>query len=95
MTDSPHKFSNPEKVPALMKEFMEQASRWKEQYHPVEYAASLHQRLVAIHPFVDGNGRVARLLMNLALLQSGHLISDIPPYSARNTLTLWKRPTGT
>ena len=79
VTGSTHKFPSFEEVPNLMKEFMEQAPRWKEMYHPVEYAARLHQRLVVIHPFVDGNGRVARLLMNLALLQSGYLITVIPP----------------
>ena len=40
--------------------------------HPVEYAAVLHQRFVQIHPFEDGNGRVARLLMNHALLRTGY-----------------------
>ena len=79
VTGSTHKFPSPEEIPTLMEEFVEQAPRWKEQYHPVEYAARLHQRLVAIHSFVDGNGRVARLLMNLALLQSGHLVTVIPP----------------
>ncbi len=79
VTGSTHKFPSPEEVPALMKEFVEQTPRWREIYHPVEYAACLHQRLVAIHPFVDGNGRVARLLMNLALLQSDHLVTVIPP----------------
>ena len=39
----------------------------------------LHARLVNIHPFADGNGRTARLLMNLALLQSGYPITIIPP----------------
>ena len=47
--------------------------------HPVELAAWLHERLVSIHPFVDGNGRTARLLMNLALLQAGYNIITIPP----------------
>ena len=46
--------------------------------HPVELAATLHQRFVFIHPFVDGNGRVARLLMNLALLRNGFTIAIIP-----------------
>ncbi|PWL72045.1 MAG: cell filamentation protein Fic [Clostridiales bacterium] len=48
-------------------------------YHPVEFAAELHKRLVFIHPFIDGNGRVARLLMNTALIQDGYMIVTIPP----------------
>lgn len=47
--------------------------------HPVEWAAQLHKEFVFIHPFVDGNGRVARLLMNLALLKSGYAVTIIPP----------------
>lgn len=39
--------------------------------HPVALAALAHQRLVAIHPFVDGNGRTARLIMNLILMRTG------------------------
>lgn len=46
--------------------------------HPVELAAMLHQRFVFIRPFLDGNGRVARLLMNLALLRNGYTIAIIP-----------------
>lgn len=45
--------------------------------HPVERAARAHFWLVDIHPFVDGNGRVARLLMNLLLMQSGYPIAVI------------------
>ena len=40
--------------------------------HPVERAALAHHRLVAIHPFIDGNGRTARLVMNLLLLREGY-----------------------
>lgn len=40
--------------------------------HPVERAAELHTRFVKIHPFVDGNGRTARLLMNLELIKEGY-----------------------
>jgi Fic family protein len=40
-------------------------------HHPVEFAAIIHKELVTIHPFIYGNGRAARLLMNLALLQAG------------------------
>lgn len=45
--------------------------------HPVERAARAHFWLVDIHPFADGNGRVARLLMNLLLIQSGYPIAII------------------
>ena len=40
--------------------------------HPVEVAALAHYRLVSIHPFADGNGRSARLLMNMILLMEGY-----------------------
>ncbi len=45
--------------------------------HPVLLAAYLHDELVRIHPFIDGNGRTSRLLMNLYLLRSGYLIVSI------------------
>lgn len=47
--------------------------------HPVIYAAELHRKFVYIHPFIDGNGRTARLIMNLVLLQEGYEITSIPP----------------
>lgn len=40
--------------------------------HPVERAALVHHRLAAIHPFIDGNGRTARLVMNLLLMREGY-----------------------
>ncbi|XP_063171632.1 protein adenylyltransferase FICD [Candoia aspera] len=46
--------------------------------HPVEFAALAHYKLVYIHPFVDGNGRTSRLLMNLILMQAGY-----PPITIR------------
>jgi Fic family protein len=52
---------------------------WKETLHPVTFAAKLHERIASIHPFIDGNGRTARLVMNLALLQAGYPIAVIPP----------------
>ena len=61
---------------------MQKLVKWynenEKRLHPVELAATLHQRFVFIHPFVDGNGRVARLLMNLALLRNGFTIAIIP-----------------
>lgn len=45
-----------------------------EKVHPVLIAAYLHDELVRIHPFIDGNGRTSRLLMNLFLLRHGYVI---------------------
>lgn len=62
---------NPLKVPTLMSEFM----NWlhgKNDDHLVKIAAYAHFKFVSIHPFTDGNGRTARLLMNLLLMQGGY-----------------------
>ena len=40
--------------------------------HPIERAAKVHADFVGIHPFVDGNGRTSRLLMNLELMKAGY-----------------------
>ena len=63
-------FPLPHNVPYHMKEFVQ----WLEAQqgiHPVRVAADAHFKLVSIHPFVDGNGRTARLLMNLILIING------------------------
>jgi Fic family protein len=60
------------KVPQLMTDLIE----WYNQecdLHPIEKAAILHSKFVNIHPFIDGNGRTSRLLMNLELIKSGFL----------------------
>lgn len=62
---------NPRKVPDLMEGFAEWLKD-SQDLHPVELAAEAHYRLVTIHPFVDGNGRTARLLMNMILLMRGY-----------------------
>ena len=62
---------NPIKVPHLMTEFI----KWiktANHIHPIDLAAEAHYRLVSIHPFVDGNGRTARLMMNMILLMTGY-----------------------
>ena len=46
--------------------------------HPVERAARVHSDFVKIHPFVDGNGRTSRLLMNLELLKAGYPAAVLP-----------------
>lgn len=58
---------NPLKVPELMKRFSEKLDQKKDS---ILKAIEAHYKLVEIHPFVDGNGRTARLLMSLILLRS-------------------------
>ena len=60
-------------------------------YHPVEFAALLHKKFVFIHPFKDGNGRLARLLMNAALIQSGYLLAIIPPILRHEYIALLEK----
>lgn len=62
---------SPLKVPDLMNDFV----LWlkaEESIHPAYTAALAHYKLVSIHPFADGNGRTARLLMNMLLMQTGY-----------------------
>ena len=59
-------------VPELMEKLILNYDAW-ENYHPIIRAALLHGELVKIHPFIDGNGRTARLIMNLSLMNNGYL----------------------
>ncbi len=59
-------------VPELMEKLILSYESWKK-YHPIIRATLLHGELVKIHPFVDGNGRTSRLIMNLSLMKSGYL----------------------
>lgn len=61
-----------------MQQLVQWYARHEGRMHPVELAAELHKRFVYIHPFVDGNGRVARLLMNLSLMRNEYNIALIP-----------------
>jgi len=60
-------------VPFLMREFVYWLNSWGfEKIHPVLKAGIAHHELVRIHPFLDGNGRVARVLATLILLLGGY-----------------------
>ncbi|MCX7695647.1 MAG: Fic family protein [Caloramator sp.] len=69
--------------PYLIKQEMEKLIVWyngeAQKLHPVERAALLHIIFVGIHPFIDGNGRTSRLLLNLELMKNGY-----PPVIIRN-----------
>lgn len=69
---SDHVPPSPEEVEKHMEEFNSWLlSREPEMLHPIEFAALAHYKLVFIHPFTDGNGRTARLLMNSVLMRAG------------------------
>lgn len=74
-----------------MKKFVARIPALRKKLHPVVFAAKLHEELVNIHPFVDGNGRTARLLMNLALFQTGYAITVIPPLLRADYIAFIKR----
>lgn len=57
-------------VPQLMEELMEWYTKARGDIHPTLLASEFHYRFVKIHPFVDGNGRTARLLSNMILMNS-------------------------
>lgn len=58
-------------LPELMEKLIVNYKTW-DKYHPIVQAALLHGELVKIHPFVDGNGRTSRLIMNLDLMNHGY-----------------------
>ena len=60
------------KVPELMADFVNHCQALRSQKNHLELATIIHHRLVYIHPFFDGNGRTARLLMNLFFMQQGY-----------------------
>jgi Fic family protein len=67
-----HKPPDALNVPFKMAKLINWWRRNQKKLHPVELAAIIHHKLVYIHPFFDGNGRTARLIMNLILMQSGY-----------------------
>ncbi len=69
----------PEDVPRLMEHFIQQMEYSKKQFHPIEFAALCHKRLVDIHPFTAGNGQIARFLMNILFIEAGYGIVSISP----------------
>lgn len=69
-------FPPPFQVSRMMKQFIAWLQE-KQESHPVSIAADAHFKLVNIHPFQDGNGRTARLLMNLILIMNGYPMAVI------------------
>ena len=72
-------FPSPDAIESEIQGLTQWIKEGRRDYHPVKFAALLHLKFVSIHPFIDGNGRTARLLMNLSLLQDGYQLAIIPP----------------
>jgi Fic family protein len=66
-------YASPEETPALMSDLVDWYNRAEQagELSPVELAALFHYRYIRIHPFEDGNGRIARLLVNYILARHG------------------------
>lgn len=77
ITGADHKPPEAIEIPRLMREFILWIKENQRKIHPVELAAIAHHKLVYIHPFFDGNGRTARLIMNLILMQKGYPLAVI------------------
>ncbi len=78
ISGSRHVPPQPYLIEKQMEDFMVRYKRMEaEGTHPVLVAAYLHDELVRVHPFIDGNGRTSRLLMNLYLLRNGYVLVSL------------------
>ena len=93
ITGSTSIMPNPASVSKLMEDFITWLKEVKD--NPVSVAIEAHYRFVSIHPFTDGNGRTARLLLNLILIQNSYPPVVIHPEDRREYVTsLEKAQTG-
>ena len=77
-TGETYYFTPPDQVKSAMSDLIDwYKSKEREGEHPIIIAATFHYRFVRIHPFDDGNGRMARLLMNMILIKHGYTVSLI------------------
>jgi Fic family protein len=88
ITGSDYELPHPNMLGGLMNDLIQWVNNERDKMHPVQFAALLHLKFVTIHPFIDGNGRVARLLMNAALIQDGHMLAVVPPILRHDYISL-------
>jgi Fic family protein len=77
ISGSEHLPPQPFLLDKMMEDYFIHYDTQKKILHPVILAAEMHERLVSIHPFIDGNGRTSRLVMNLILLKNGMTIANL------------------
>ena len=78
ISGSKYAVSPPARIESDMKKFVKWFNDNEHKLPTPEFAALAHQKFVFIHPFIDGNGRVARLILNLALIRGEYTIALIP-----------------
>ena len=74
----------PVEMDLLLRDFFAWYGKHKKALHPIELAALVHLKFVTIHPFVDGNGRISRLMMNFILVKTGYPLFTVP-YNNRSS----------
>ena len=77
ITGATHTQPAPNEMYKQLQFFYEDLKANKEKMEPIELAAWTHAEFVRIHPFIDGNGRTARLIMNYQLMKNGFLPVNI------------------
>jgi len=79
-------YASPQETPQLMQELIDWYRKTEIQ-HPLYLAAELHYKFIRIHPFDDGNGRIARLLINYVLMKNGYTPIIIKSADKENYIT--------
>ncbi len=77
ISGSEHVPPEPYMLDKMMEDYFLHYDLQKHKMHPVILAAEMHERLVSIHPFIDGNGRTSRLVMNFVLLRHGYTVTNL------------------
>ena len=93
VTGEPFEYASPEETPALMTDLVEwyNAEEQKGALSPIELATVLHYRYIRIHPFEDGNGRMARLLVNYILTRHHYPMIVVKSHDKNHYLTALNR----
>lgn len=78
ISGSKYSVAKTDKIASEMAKLVDWYNKNEQTIHPIILATELHKRFVFIHPFIDGNGRVARLLMNFSLIRNEFNIALIP-----------------
>lgn len=74
---SEHTPTQPYLVPIQMEKLVHDYTKMQQEKHIIEAIAEFHLRFESVHPFIDGNGRTGRLLMNLELIKAGMMPVNI------------------